>query len=124
MSKLKISYIVSLVIVGVLLALILSRSLSTGVKYSEVSRQNLLKTENEHIVQLDITNHEGKETNYTIQALIDGEQRNHPVSIADGQKFTYIYHVYTDQLAERNVTFTIYKEGQDSPFEQITYYID
>ena len=84
----------------------------------------MLKTEVEHIVQLDITNHEGKETSYTIQALIDGEKNVHPISIADGKKFTYMYHVYTDQLIERDVTFTVYKEGQDSPFEQITYHID
>ena len=124
MSKLRISYIVLLVILGILVALVLSRSLAVSQKYSEVSRQHLLKTESEHIVQLDITNHEGKEISYTIQALIDGKKHVHPISIADGQKFTYIYHVYTDQLNEPNVTFAISKGEQNSPFEQITYYID
>ena len=124
MSKLRISYIVLLVILGILVALVLSRSLAVSQKYSEVSRQHLLKTEEEHIVQLDITNHEGKETSYTIQTSIDGEKHVHPVSIADGKRFTYIYHIYTDQLTEPDVTFAVYKEGQDSPFEQITYHIE
>ena len=121
MSKLRISYIVLLVMLGILVALVLSRSLAISQEYSEVSRQHLLQTEGEHIIQLDITNYEGKETIYTIQTLIDGEENMHPVSIADGKRFTYIYHVYADQLTEPDVTFAVYKDGQDAPFEQITY---
>ena len=124
MPKFRIVYIVSLLILGMLVVFTIFRPMATGEQYSEVARESLLQTENEYIIQFDIINHEGKETDYTITALIDGEQYTHAVSIKDGRKFTYIHHIYPDQLTEDDVSFTIYKEGEDSPFEQITYYID
>ena len=124
MSKYRVVYIVSLLLLGVLIVFTVFRPMATGEKYSEVGREHLLQTEDEYIVEFDIMNHEGKDANYLITALIDGKEYNHPISIKDGRKFTYIYHIYPDQLTGGDVSFTIYKEGEDSPFEQITYYLD
>ena len=96
----------------------------TGEKYSEVSREQLLQTEDEWIIEFNIMNHEGEDKRYTINVLIDSELYSKEILVQDGRKFTYIHHIYPDQLTDRNVSFTVYKEGEDSPFEQITYYID
>jgi len=44
--------------------------------------------------------------------LIDGEQYNRAVPIAEGRKFTSIHHVYLDRLIEDNVSFAVYKGGE------------
>ncbi len=124
MSKFRIVYIISLLLLGALVVFTVFRPMATGEKYSEVGREHLLQTEDEYIVEFDIMNHEGKVTNYLITALINGQQYDTPVSIKDGRKFTYIYHIYPDQSTGGGVSFTIYKEGEDTPFEQITYYLD
>jgi len=124
MSKLRIVYIASLVILAVLIGFTVLRPLATGGEYSEVSKEQLLQTENEYIIQLDIKNHEGEDKNYTINVLIDGKSYSEDVLIPDGRIFTYIQHVYRGRIIEGNVTFTIYKEGEDTPLEELTYHID
>jgi len=123
MSRHKIIYIVSLVILGVLIGFAVFRPMATGSKYTEVQRGHLLQTDTEYIFQFDIINHEGKDKNYTINVLVDGKQNTEDVLIPDGQMFTYIHHVYLDRLTEGKVSFTIYKEGEASPFEEATYYL-
>lgn len=123
MSKLRIAYIASLVILAVLIGLTMLRPLTTKSKYSEVSRQQLLQTETEYIIQFDIMNHEGKERKYTINVLLDGKSYSEDILIPNGRIFTYVQHVYRDRVTEDNVRFAIYKEGAATPFEEITYYL-
>ena len=123
MSKLSIIHITSLVILGVLLVFTVFRPIATGAKYSEVSRGQLLQTEEEYISQFDIMNREGEDKKYTIKVAIDDYRYSEDVLIPDGRKFTYIHHIYHNRITEGNVSFTIFKEGKDTPFEQITYYL-
>ncbi len=123
MRKLSILYIVSQVILGVLVAFTIFSPMSEGGEYSEVLREQLLRTEDEWIIQFNIINREGSDQNYTITAEIDGKQSSKKVTIQDGRVFTYIYHIYPDRITEGSVTFTIGKEGMETPFEQITYHL-
>ncbi len=124
MSKFRIVYIISLLLLGALVVFTVFRPMATGEKYSEVGREHLLQTEDEYIVEFDIMNREGEDKRYTINALINGKLQSKVFLIRDGSIFTYIHHIYPDQLTGGDVSFTIYKEGEDSPFEQITYYLD
>ncbi len=123
MSKLSIIHIASLVILGVLLVFTVFRPIATGGKYSEVSRGQLLQTEDEYIIQFDIINREGKDKKYTIKVAIDDYRYSEDVLIPDGRIFSYINHIYPGRITEGNVSFTIFKEDEDTPFEQITYYL-
>ena len=93
------------------------------VEYGEVQREQLLQTEDEWIIQFDIINHEGKDQNYTISVVIDGKPYSQKVLIRDGKMFTYIQHIRHDRVTEGIVSFTICKEGEETPFEQTTYYL-
>ncbi len=124
MSKLKVIYIVALVVLGVLVAFTIFRPMATGREYSDVVKEHLLYTEDEYIIEFDIVNHEGEDKNYTISVLIDGELSSKVFLVRDGHVFTYIHHIYRDKIIEPTVSFTIYKEGEDSPFEQTTYYLE
>lgn len=122
MTRLRIIYIVSLVILGVLLVFTF-RPMTSWEKFSQVGRVELLETEDGWIVEFDIINREGKDTDYPINISIDGELYTERVSIVDGGMFTYVYHIYRHKLKGGDVSFTIYKEGEPDPIEQVTYYL-
>ena len=123
MPRLKIVYILSLVILGVLIAFTVFRPMIGGGEYSEVQKEQLLQTENEWIIQLNIINHEGRDQNYTITVVVDGKPYSEKVLIHDGRVFAYIHHIYPDMVTEGDVSFAIYKEGEATPFEVVTYYL-
>jgi len=123
MSKPRIVFIVSLVILGVLLVFTVFRPMVSGEKYSEVSRKSIIQGENEWIIQFDIVNREGKDCNYIINLSSGGETYTERVSIEDGRVFTHMHHFYPETVKEGKVNLTICKEGESTPFEQATYYI-
>ena len=123
MPKLRIIYIVSLVILGVLVAFTVFRPMATGEEYSEVQRAQLLEREDQWIIEFDIINQEGKDTSYTIKVLTDGKLYTESVLIKDEGMFTYIHHFYPDRLTNNEVRFAVYKEGESTPVEQATYFL-
>ena len=124
MSKLRIFYIISVVILGVLVVRVLFWPMTGGEqKYSVVSRESLLQTETGWILQFDILNHEGEERKYTISVSVDGKPSTLTVSIRDEGAFTYIKHVNRDMITDGVFSFSVYKEGEATPFEQGTYYL-
>ena len=123
MSKLRIVFIASLIVLGVLIALTVFRPMATGEEYSQVQRAQFLEREDEWIIEFDIINQEGKDTNYTIKVLTDGKQYTESVLIRDGGIFTYVHHFYPDRLTKNEVSFAVYKEGESTPVEQVTYFL-
>lgn len=124
MTKLRVVFIVSLVILGVLLAFAWFRPLAApDEEYSEVQRAHLLQTEDEWIIEFDIINREGKDTNYIVTVVSDGKQYSEKVLIPDGKQFTYIHHLSCAQITSGCATFTICEEGEAAPIEEVTYYL-
>jgi len=123
MSKLRIIYIASFVILGVLLVFTVFRPITSGEKYSTVSRKSIIQTEERWIIQINIINKEGEDANYLINWSSGGETYSERVSIKDGRVFTYIHYVYPEAVKDGKVHLTIHKEGESTPFEQATYYI-
>ena len=123
MSRLRIIYIVSLVMLAVLVVFTVFQPMATGGKYSEVQKEQLLQTESEWIIQFIITNHEGRDQNYTINALVGEKSYTQSILIRDGRRFSYIQHIRPDEITDGEVSFAIYKEGETTPFEQATYYL-
>ncbi len=123
MSKLRILYILSLVLLGVLIGFTVFKPMATDEKYSEVVREQLLQAEDEWIIQFDIMNHEDRDISYDIEVSIDNKLYKQPVLILDGRKFTYIHHIRCDMVGDGDIGFAIYKEGETEPFKQVTYYL-
>ena len=123
MLKLRIIYIVSLIILGVLIAFTVLRPMSTGEEYSAVQQAQLLEREDQWIIEFNIINREGKDTSYTIKVLTDGQQYTESVLIRNGRMFTYIHHFYPERLTNNEVSFAVYKEGESTPIEQATYFL-
>jgi len=123
MPKLRIIYIVSLVILGVLVAFTVFRPMATGEEYSEVQRAQLLEREDQWIIEFDIINREGKDMSYTIKVVSDGKSYTESILVRDGGMFTYIHHFYPERLTKKEVSFAVYREGESTPIEQATYYL-
>jgi len=122
MSKVRIAYIASLIVLALLVISTIFRPMAVDEEYSEVQREHLLRTEDEWIVEFRIANHEGKNQDYAIVTLVDGEKYTEEVTIPHGRIFTYIRHV-RDDINDDNVTFAIYKGQEIEPFKQATYYL-
>ncbi len=123
MTKLRIVYIASLVILGVLVAFTVFRPMAPWEKFNTVCRESVIATEDEWIIEFDIINREGKDTSYTIEWSTGEESYTQKVLIRDGRKFQSIYNFYPETVKEGKVHLTIYKEGEATPFEETTYYI-
>ena len=126
MSRLRIFYILSLLLLGVLLVFTVFRPMVSGGEYSEVKRKSLLRNENGWVIQYDLINQESKEQNYTIYFSVDGgKPYQEDVLLRDGKIFTFIGRISPHELngEEGEVNVTIYKEGETAPFEDAVYYL-
>jgi len=124
MSRYKIAYILSIVVLGVMIASVVLQPMMAGDGRSEVQREQLLKIEDQWIIQFNLVNNEGKDQDYTINVVIDGKQSSESVLVGEGRVFTYIYHIYRDRLTDGHVGFAVYKDGEADPFEEATYYLN
>ena len=123
MAKLRIVFIASLVIMGVLVALTVFRPMMSGEKFNTVYHESIIETEDEWIIESTIINREGKDTWYTFSWSTGVDTYSEKVWLKDGRKFKFIYHCYPETVKEGKVHLAIYKEGETIPFEESTYYI-
>lgn len=91
--------------------------------YNETRSGQIIEGENEWILQYNITNSESKDIKYTITVNVDGKVYEDSTTIKQGKTYTYIHHIYPQELTEGKVTFILYKEGSKEPVEQTTYLI-
>ncbi len=93
MKKLKILYILSMVGLGLLVALAVFRPLVSGGQYTEVQKQSLLRREGDWLIKFDVVNHEGKDVTYNIDVLVDGQLSTSTVLVRNEKAFTYMKEV-------------------------------
>ena len=123
MFRLRLLFVLSLVILaGVFIAAIYF--IPADDSYTESKRAQIIERENEWILQYDIINNQEREIKYTIYVTVDNTAYSDSTVVKPGKTYTYIHHIYPQQLAEGKVTFALYEEGKVKPVEQVTYYID
>ena len=124
MPKLRVIYIGSLLILGVVLIFTVFRPMVSGEKFSEVTGESIIETGSQWIIQFAIVNHEDKETTYIINWSTGGEvYTGTSVSLKPGRTYTHIHHVHPDTAQDGQVNLTIHKEGEAIPFEDNTYFV-
>ena len=123
MLKLRVFYGFSLMILALLLVFTVFKPMAAGGKFSEVARESLLETADEWIIQFDIVNREDKDTKYNIKVRVGDRQYSEEFLIQDGGKYSYIHHIPRSLISNGQVNLAIYKDGEDTPFEQGTYYL-
>ncbi len=123
MSKSRIFYILSLVILGVLLVFTVFRPVATGEEYSQVSRESLLQTEDGWIIQFDTMNREAQDTTYIIDVVVNDKPFRESFLIQSGGVYRYIHHINSREITNGKVSIAVFKEGEVDPFEYGTYYL-
>ncbi len=121
--RLRIIFIISLVVLGVLLVLAMFRPLVTGQEYSMVGRESVLQAEGEWVIEFDIINRENIDVNYNIVWSSGGDTYTESVLVGQGRIYRHTRHVYRQTIKEDKVNMAIYEEGKAIPFERVTYYL-
>jgi uncharacterized membrane protein len=89
--------------------------------YTETKRVHIIEAENEWILQYDIVNHEGRDIEYIIIVTVDGVAYTDSTVVKQGRTYTYIHHIYPQELEEGKVNFALYEAGKVEPIEQATF---
>jgi hypothetical protein len=122
-SKLRLIFVLSLIILaGVFIATVYF--IPSSQSDTESRRVQIIQGENEWILQYDIINNEERDTKYTIYVTVDDAVYKDSTMVKPGKRYTYIHHIYPQQLVKGMVTLALYEEGEAKPVEQATYYID
>ena len=123
LSKLRLILVLSLIILaGVFIATVYF--IPSSQSDTESRRVQIIQGENEWILQYDIINNEERDTKYTIYVTVDDAVYKDSTMVKPGKRYTYIHHIYPQQLVKGMVTLALYEEGKAKPVEQATYYID
>jgi uncharacterized membrane protein len=123
LSRLRLIFILSLVILaGVFIATLYL--VPSGQSYPEPRKAQIIDAGDEWILQYDITNNEKRDIEYTIYVTIDNKDYTDSTIVKQGKTYTYIHHIYPQQLTEGEVSFALYEEGKPELVEYTTYYID
>jgi len=95
----------------------------SGQSYTESKRVQIIEGENEWILQCDIINDEERDIEYIIHVTVDDAIYKDSTVVKPGKTYTYIHHIYPQQLDEGKVTFALYEGEKAEPVEEATYYI-
>jgi len=120
--RLRLIFILSLIVLaGLFVSIVYFLPLREG--YTETKRVHIIEAENEWILQYDIINREGGDIKYTIVVTVDGMVYTDSTVVKPGKTYTYIHHIYPQQLQEGKVDFALYQEGKTEPIEQATFHL-
>ena len=120
----KVVYLASLVILGVLITSTVFRPMITGGEYSMVQRAHFLEREDRWVIEFHIFNHEVEDTNYTITVLLDDELSTDSFWLRQGRLGKCSYHISRNEFNQgKEVTVTVCKEGEATPIDESTYFL-
>ncbi len=123
LSRLRLIFVISLIILaGVFISIVYL--FPSGQSYPESKRVQIIEGENEWILQCDILNDEERDIKYTILVTVDGAVYSDSIVVKQGKTYTYIHHIYPQELTEGQVDFALYEDGKAEPIEQVTCYLD
>ena len=123
MTKLRLIFVLSLVVLAWVFVTTLYL-IPSGQSYPESQRAQIIDAGNEWILQYDIINNQERDIKYTIYVTNDGAVYTDSTVVKPGKIYTYIHHIYPQQLAEGKVIFALYEEGKVKPIEHATYYLN
>jgi len=123
--KPRVVYLASLIILGVLITFTVFRPMATGSEYSMVQRSHFLEREDRWVIELHIFNREAQDTNYNINVLFDDELCTQSIHLMPEGLFKYSHHISRDSINQgKEVSVAVYKEGEATPIDESTYYLE
>ena len=122
-SKLRIAFVLSLLVLAGVFVLTLY-FVPSGQDYPEPRRAQIINAGDEWILQYDIINNGNRDIEYTISVTIDSRDYTDTTIVKQGKAYTYIHHIYPQQLTAGEVSLTVYEDAGPEPIEHATYHIN
>ena len=124
-NKPRVIYLASLVILGVLTTFTVFRPMVTGGEYSMVQRAHFLEREDRWVIEFHIFNHEAEDTTYNTIVIFDEEQCRDSIRLRPGDLFKCSYHISRNETNYgKGVVVTVCKEGEATPIDEATYFLE
>ena len=127
MNKLRLIYVALVITVLILIAITLFsgiyQSLVRPNESATLTTQALVDVGSYKVFDYEITNREGRDTNYKICTLYDDSTACFWQPIEDGKSFSYKHYFYPEGDEKKKLTITVYKEDDHEPIENATYYV-
>lgn len=121
MAPIRMVYLISLGILGVVLAAVIYSIPGESTKYKEVSRSELILVEQGWVLQMDLSNHEDISEKYAISVKVDDtniDEQN--ILIQPESRFRFSYGVAAGQ--GETVSFKVYLESNEPPLWEQEFY--
>jgi len=121
--RLRLVFIISLVILAAVFV-VLVYLLPSQSSRTETRKVQIIKGDNEWILQVTLMNDEPRSVEYNIRVAVDGVESRDVAVIEPGKSYTYIRHIYPSEAKEGKVTLEVYREGETEPVEKATFQLD
>ncbi len=121
MSRLKIIYIASLIVLGLMVSLTVFKPLEKGAHYNDVQRESLIESDQEWVLQFSLFNNDTGVETYRINVDKDGQFYQDEVAVAGQGEYTYIQHFQRQKGKDRTLDAAIYSKGSSQPIERLHY---
>lgn len=121
MSRLKIIYIASLILLGLMVSLTVFKPLAKGAHYNDVQRESLIKSDQEWVLQFSLINNDTNAETYRINVDKDGQLYQDEVSVEGQSEYTYIQHFQRQKGKDHTLDAAIYPKGSNQPIERLHY---
>jgi len=124
LPPLKVIYILSLAVLGVLLILTFFQPRATGREYSTVQKEQVIKTKNGWDIQFELVNVQEENNTYEINEMLDtGVSYRGSVTIPGGGAYVFTHHIFSEDVVDGKVNYLIYRNNIPDPVEKLTYYL-
>lgn len=124
LPPLKVIYILSLAVLGILLILTFFQPRATGREYSTVQKEQVIKTKIGWEIQFELVNVQEENNTYEINEMLDtGVSYRGSATIPGGGAYVFTHHIYSDDVVEGKVNYLIYKNNELEPVEKLTYFL-
>jgi hypothetical protein len=117
--KLKIIYIASLILLGLMVLSTVFKPLAKGAHYNDVQRESLIKNEQELVLQFSLINSDAGAVTYQIDVDKDGQLYRDEEAVAGQGEYTYIQHFQRQKGKDRNLDVAVYSKGNIQPDERL-----
>jgi len=123
-SRLKIIYIASLILLGLLVSLTVFKPLAKGAHYNDVQHESLIKNDQEWVLQFNLINDNTSAKTYQVSVDKDGEVYQDQVTVAGESEYTYIQHFLRQPGKDHTLDAAIYPQGSNQPIERLHYNLE
>lgn len=115
-------YILSLLL-ALVLGLLALASFALSLSVREVRSEQISKTRDGWLLQLNIANRQDEEKVYRIDLLIDGKLYSEVATVAANDVLTHFRRIRQEDVSSGEFTVAVYKDGDPEPVTQTVYYL-